>query len=67
MIDVLKITSLLEQAKSINASMGKIATPCFRCLWSDPSPDCVDNDWHRFDTINTQLSEAIELLKKYNE
>jgi len=65
MIDALKITSLLEQVKGINAIMAKIATPCLRCLWSDPTPDCVDNDWHRFDTIDTHLSEAIELLKKH--
>jgi hypothetical protein len=66
-VEIEQIKSLLLQAKSINASMAKIATPCFRCLWSDPTPDCVDNDWHRFDTINTHLSEAIELLKNNNE
>jgi hypothetical protein len=57
-----QIKALLLEAKSLNAQMGKIAEPCFKCLWTDPGPDCLDNDWHRHDTINKHLTSVIEQL-----
>lgn len=57
-----QIKALLKEAQSLNAVMGKVAEPCFKCLWADRGPDCVDNDWHRHDDINTKLHEAIKLL-----
>jgi hypothetical protein len=63
-MQVEEIKALLKEAMSINASMGKIAQPCFKCLWSERTPDCVDNDWHKHDDINTKLHNAIQMLDK---
>jgi hypothetical protein len=57
-----EIKALLNEAKSLNAQMGKVATPCFKCLWEDPGPNCIDNDWHRHDTINKKITAALEML-----
>ena len=63
-MEVDRIKQLLAEAMSLNASMGKIAQPCFKCLWSDRTPECVDNDWHKHDDINKKLHEVTELLKE---
>jgi hypothetical protein len=57
-----RIEQLLQEIKSLNASMGKIADPCYKCLWTDPTPECPDSDWHKYDSINRKIEEILDLL-----